>query len=179
MAGHSKWKNIRRKKEITDFKKSQSFTKIARLISVAAKKGGGDVSANPDLRLMVEKAKEARMPKENIERAIKKGTGELEGVSYEEVVYEGFGPDGGAFLIECVTDNKNRTVAELRTIFGKNGGSLGAIGSTAYIFGTDYSNPIFRVKLNKENEVLVENIMNFLDESDDVVEVYDNYESDE
>jgi YebC/PmpR family DNA-binding regulatory protein len=179
MAGHSKWKNIRRKKEITDFKKSQSFTKIARLISVAAKKGGGDASANPDLRLMVEKAKEARMPKENIERAIKKGTGELEGVSYEEVVYEGFGPDGGAFLIECVTDNKNRTVAELRTIFGKNGGSLGTIGSTAYIFGTDYSNPIFRVKLNKENEVLVENIMNFLDESDDVVEVYDNYESDE
>jgi transcriptional/translational regulatory protein YebC/TACO1 len=119
------------------------------------------------------------MPKENIDRAIKKGIGELEGISYEEVVYEGFGPDGGAFLIECVTDNKNRTVAELRTIFGKNGGSLGTIGSTAYIFGTDYSNPIFRVKLNKENEVLVDNIMNFLDESDDVVEVYDNYESDE
>jgi len=179
MAGHSKWKNIRRKKEITDFKKSQSFTKIARLISVAAKKGGGDVSANPDLRLMVEKAKEARMPKENIERAIKKGTGELEGVSYEEVVYEGFGPDGGAFLIECVTDNKNRTVAELRTIFGKNGGSLGTIGSNAYIFGADFNNPIFRVKLNQENEVLVENIMNFLDESDDVVEVYDNYENEE
>lgn len=179
MAGHSKWKNIRRKKEALDFKKSQSFTKIAKLITVSAKRGGGDPVGNPDLRLQIEKAKEARMPKENIERAIKKGTGELEGVSYEEVVYEAFGPDGGAFLIECVTDNKNRTVAELRTIFSKNGGSLGAVGSTSYIFGNDYNNPIFKVKLSEENEELVDNILSFLDESDDVVEVYTNYEDEE
>jgi YebC/PmpR family DNA-binding regulatory protein len=178
MAGHSKWKNIRRKKEALDFKKSQSFTKLAKLISVSAKRGGGDPVANPELRLLIEKAKEARMPKENIERAIKKGTGELEGVSYEEVKYEAFGPDGGAFLIECVTDNKNRTVAELRTIFSKNGGSLGTVGSTTYIFGQDPNNPIFKVKLQTENEVLVDSIMNFLDESDDVVEVYSNYEDD-
>jgi len=179
MAGHSKWKNIRRKKEITDFKKSQSFTKLAKLISVSSKRGGGDPTGNPELRLLIEKAKDARMPKENIERAIKKGTGELEGVNYEEVVYEAFGPDGGAFLIECVTDNKNRTVAEIRTIFSKNGGSFGTVGSTAYIFGNDFDNPIFRVKLNTENEEYVENIMNFLDESDDVIEVYTNYEDEE
>lgn len=179
MAGHSKWKNIRRKKEATDFKKSQSFTKLAKLINVSAKRGGGDTISNPELRLLVEKAKEARMPKENIERAIKKGTGELEGVSYEEVIYEAFGPDGGAFLIECVTDNKNRTVAELRTIFSKNNGSLGTVGSTTYIFGTDYNHPIFRVKLNPENEEFVDKILDFLDESDDVVEVYTNYEDEE
>ena len=179
MAGHSKWKNIRRKKEALDFKKSQSFTKIEKLISVASKRGGGDPVSNPELRLQIEKAKEARMPKENIERAIKKGTGELEGVSYEEVVYEAFGPDGGAFIIECVTDNKNRTVAELRTIFSKNGGSLGTVGSTSYIFGNDFNNPIFKVKLNPENEEFVDNILSFLDESDDVVEVYTNYEDEE
>ncbi|NBO17387.1 MAG: YebC/PmpR family DNA-binding transcriptional regulator [Proteobacteria bacterium] len=179
MAGHSKWKNIRRKKEILDFKKSQSFTKLAKLISVSSKRGGGDPINNPELRLLIEKAKEARMPKENIERAIKKGTGELDGVSYDEVVYEAFGPDGGAFLIECVTDNKNRTVAEIRTIFSKNGGSLGTVGSTSYIFGQDFQNPIFKVKLSPENEEFVENIINFLDESDDVIEVYTNYEDEE
>ncbi len=176
MAGHSKWKNIRRKKEALDFKKSQSFTKLAKLISVSSKRGGGDPVANPELRLLIEKAKEARMPKENIERAIKKGTGELEGVSYEEVNYEAFGPDGGAFLIECVTDNKNRTVAELRTIFSKNGGSMGTVGSASYIFGNDLNNPIFKVKLSSGNIEMVENIINFLDESDDVIEFYTNYE---
>lgn len=179
MAGHSKWKNIKRKKEVTDFKKSQSFTKVARLISMAAKKGGGDPVSNAELRLQIEKAKEARMPKENIERAIKRGTGELEGVNYEEVVYEAYGPDGGAFLIECVTDNTNRTVAEIRTIFSKNGGSMGTPGSTAYIFGTDPNNPIFKVRLNPENIEKVENIINLLDEHDDVNEVYTNYEDEE
>lgn len=179
MAGHSKWKNIRRKKEAMDFKRSQSFTKLAKLISVSSKRNGGDTVSNPELRLLVEKAKEARMPKENIERAIKKGTGELEGVSYEEVVYEAFGPGGGAFLIECLTDNKNRTVAELRTIFSKNGGSLGTVGSTQYIFGGNPQNPIFKVNLEDEHADFVENIFEFLEESDDVSEFFTNYDGEE
>jgi YebC/PmpR family DNA-binding regulatory protein len=180
MSLHSKWANIKRKKAVLDSKRADNWNKILRQLVVAAKKGGGDINANPTLRLMVDKAKEARMPKENIEKAIKRGTGELEGLSYEEAVYEGFGPDGGALLIECLTDNKNRTVAELRTILSKNGGSLGAVGSTAYIFGTDFNNPIFKVKLtSKENEEALEKILDALDDNDDVSEVYTNYEEDE
>lgn len=180
MAGHSKWANIKRKKEIIDFKRSQSFTKLSRLISVASRKaGGGDPEANPSLRLAIEKAKEARMPKENIDKAIKKGTGELEGVSYEEVVYEGFGPGGGSFLIECLTDNRNRTVAEIKTILSKNGGSLGNMGSTSYIFGNDPKNPSFKVEVSEEEAVHVEKIFDALDASDDVTEFYTNYDFDE
>ena len=177
MSLHSKWANIKRKKAVLDSKRADNWNKILRLLTVSAKKGGGDLTSNPNLRLIVEKAKEARMPKENIEKAIKRGTGELEGLTYEEAVYEGFGPDGGAFLIECLTDNKNRTVAELRTILSKNGGSLGTVGSVAYIFGEDYSNPIFRVKLtSKDNEEALEKILDALDENEDVQEVYTNYE---
>lgn len=177
MSLHSKWANIKRKKALLDSKRADNFNKILRILVVAAKKGGGDINSNPALRLAVERAKEARMPKENIEKAIKRGTGELEGQNYEEVVYEGFGPDGGAFLIECLTDNKNRTVAELRTIFSKNGGSLGIVGSTSYIFGSDYSNPIFKVKItSKENEEQLEKLLSALDDNDDVNEVYTNYE---
>ena len=180
MAGHSKWANIKRKKEIIDFKRSQSFTKLSRLISVAARKtGGGDPDSNPSLRLAIEKAKEARMPKENIEKAIKKGTGELEGQRYEEVVYEGFGPGGGSFLIECLTDNKNRTVAEIKTILSKNGGSLGNMGSTSYIFGSDPKNPTFKVSVSEDEIIQVEKIFDALDDNDDVVEFYTNYETDE
>jgi YebC/PmpR family DNA-binding regulatory protein len=177
MSLHSKWANIKRKKAALDSKRADNWNKILRILVVAAKKGGGDPSSNPSLRVAVEKAKESRMPKENIEKAIKRGTGELEGVNYEEVVYEGFGPDGGAFLIECVTDNKNRTVAELRTILSKNGGNLGTVGSAAYIFGNDKENPIFKVKISTpENEILLDKILDSLDENDDVQEVFTNYE---
>lgn len=180
MSLHSKWANIKRKKALLDSKRADNWNKILRLLVVAAKKGGGDINSNPSLRLAVDKAKEARMPKENIEKAIKRGTGEIEGQSFEEAVYEGYGPDGGAILIECLTDNKNRTVAEIRTILSKNGGSLGTVGSAAYIFGDDYHNPIFKVKLStKENEELLEKILEALDENDDVQEVYTNYEEDE
>jgi YebC/PmpR family DNA-binding regulatory protein len=177
MSLHSKWANIKRKKAALDSKRADNWNKILRILVVAAKKGGGDINSNPSLRLAVDKAKEARMPKENIEKAIKRGTGELEGQIYEEAVYEGFGPDGGAILIETLTDNKNRTVAELRTILSKNGGSLGTVGSVAYIFGNDLNNPIFKVKLtSKENEEALEKILDALDENEDVQEVYTNYE---
>ena len=180
MAGHSKWSNIKRKKEILDFKRSQSFTRMSRLISTSARKpGGGDPDANPSLRLAIEKAKEARMPKENIDKAIKKGTGELEGASYEEVVYEGYGPGGGCFLIECLTDNKNRTVAEIRTLLSKNGGSLASPGSTKYIFGDDPSNPVFKASLIEELLPSVEKIMDSLSENEDVIEYFSNYNLEE
>ncbi len=134
MAGHSKWKQIKRKKAVIDAKRGQAFTKLIREITVAARAGGGSVEGNPRLRLAVDTAKAANMPSENIDRAIKKGTGELEGVSYEEIVYEGYGPGGVALYIEVVTDNPNRTVAELRHILERNGGTLGTSGSVAWQF---------------------------------------------
>jgi len=176
MSGHSKWANIKRKKAVLDSKRADNFNKVIRLIVVAAKKGP-DVNSNPTLRLAVEKAKEARLSKENIEKAIKRGSGQLEGQEFEAITYEGFGPEGGALLIECLTDNKNRTVAELRTILSKIGGSLGVAGSTSYIFGNDPENPIFKVKMNAaESEIFLDKILDALDDNDDVQEVYTNYE---
>ena len=134
MAGHSKWANIKHRKARQDAAKSKIFTRIIRELTVSAREGGGDVSANPRLSLALENAKAANMPKDNIERAIKKGTGEIEGESYEEVIYEGYGPSGVAYFVECTTDNNTRTVAEVRFIFSKHGGNLGTIGSVAYLF---------------------------------------------
>ena len=134
MSGHSKWSTIKRKKGALDAKRGKIFTKIARDISVAARMGGGDPAGNPALRLALAAAKAANMPKENQERAIKKGTGELEGADPEEVVYEGRGPFGTAFMVEALTDNKNRTVAEVRNLFTKAGGELGASGSVGWMF---------------------------------------------
>jgi len=134
MSGHSKWSSIKHKKAATDAKRGKIFTKLIKEITVAARSGGGDESANPRLRAAIQAAKSENMPKENIERAIKKGTGELEGVSYEESIYEGYGPGGAAVLVESLTDNKNRTVADIRSIFGKNGGSLGENGCVAWMF---------------------------------------------
>ncbi len=134
MAGHSKWSKIKRKKAVNDQKRGQGFTKIIREMTVAAREGGGDPNFNPRLRLAVDAAKSANMPQENIERAIKRGTGELEGVTYEEVVYEGYGPGGVALYIETVTDNQKRTVAEVRHLLDKNGGNLGTAGSVAWQF---------------------------------------------
>ena len=134
MAGHSKWSQIKRKKAVNDQKRGQIFTKVIRELTVAAREGGGDPNFNPRLRLAVDAAKSANMPQENIDRAIKRGTGELEGVTYEEVAYEGYGPGGVALYIETLTDNQKRTVAEVRHLLDKNGGNLGTSGSVAWQF---------------------------------------------
>ena len=134
MAGHSKWKQIKRKKAVTDQKRAASWTKVIREITIAAKSGGGDPAGNPRLRLAIDAAKAVNMPNDNIERAVKKGTGELEGSSYEEVTYEGYGPGGAAIVIEASTDNANRTVAEIRHAFSRNGGNLGATNSVLWMF---------------------------------------------
>jgi YebC/PmpR family DNA-binding regulatory protein len=134
MSGHSKWSTIKHKKGAADAKRGKIFTKLIKEITVAARMGGGDVDANPRLRTAVAGAKAQNMPQDNIQRAIKKGTGDLEGVNYEEITYEGYGPGGAAILIESMTDNKNRTVGEVRAILGKNGGNMGESGCVAYMF---------------------------------------------
>ena len=134
MSGHSKWATIKRKKAATDAKRGQVFTKLIREITVAAREGGGDPNFNPRLRLAVDTAKTSNMPSENIDRAIKKGTGELEGVNYEEVSYEGYGPGGVALFIETLTDNAKRTVADVRHILDRHAGNLGTSGSVAWQF---------------------------------------------
>jgi len=134
MSGHSKWSSIKHKKGAADAKRGKLFTKLIKEITVAARMGGGDPDANPRLRSAVITAKGENMPKDNIERAIKKGTGELEGVNYEESTYEGYGPGGAAVLIESLTDNKNRAVADIRHIFSKCGGNLGENGCVAWMF---------------------------------------------
>jgi len=134
MAGHSKWKQIKRKKAVTDARRASAWTKIIREITVAAKAGGADPNGNPRLRLAIDSARAVNMPKENIERAVKKGTGELDGAAFEELTYEGYGPGGAAIFIEATTDNANRTVAEIRHAFSRNGGNLGASNSVAWMF---------------------------------------------
>jgi YebC/PmpR family DNA-binding regulatory protein len=134
MAGHSKWANIQHRKGRQDAKRGKIFTRLIKEITVAAKMGGGDSSMNPRLRLAVEKAYENNMPKDNIERAIKRGSGGLDGVNYEEIRYEGYGPNGAAVIVDTLTDNRTRTVAEVRHAFTKYGGNLGATGSVAFLF---------------------------------------------
>ena len=134
MAGHSKWANIKHRKAAQDAKRGKVFTKHIREITVAARQGGGDADSNPRLRIAIDKALGANMTRDTIERAITRGTGDLEGVSYEEIRYEGYGPEGIAILVECTTDNKNRTVAEVRHAFSKYNGNMGTEGSVAYMF---------------------------------------------
>ncbi|NOY70731.1 MAG: YebC/PmpR family DNA-binding transcriptional regulator [Deltaproteobacteria bacterium] len=134
MSGHSKWANIKHKKGAEDAKRGKIFTKIIKEIIVAAKMGGGDPSANPRLRSAITNAKQNNLPKDNVERAIKKGTGDLEGVNYEEASYEGYGPGGAAVYLESLSDNKNRTVADVRHTFSKHGGNLGENGCVAWMF---------------------------------------------
>jgi YebC/PmpR family DNA-binding regulatory protein len=134
MAGHSKWANIKHRKAAADAKKGKVFTRLIKEITVAAKLGGGDPNSNPRLRLAVDKAREANMTKDSVQNAIKRGSGALEGVSYEEARYEGYGPGGAAVLVDCLTDNRTRTVAEVRHAFTKNGGNLGSDGSVSYLF---------------------------------------------
>jgi YebC/PmpR family DNA-binding regulatory protein len=134
MAGHSKWANIQHRKGRQDAKRGKIFTRLIKEIAVAARLGGGDTGSNPRLRLAVEKAYENNMPKDTVERAIKRGSGELEGVTYEEVRYEGYGIGGAAVMVDCMTDNRTRTVADVRHAFSKNGGNLGTDGSVAFLF---------------------------------------------
>jgi YebC/PmpR family DNA-binding regulatory protein len=134
MAGHSKWKQIKHKKAAADAKRGAAFTKLIKEITVAARQGGGDPAGNARLRTAIDAAKAANMPNDNVERAIKKGTGELEGVTYEEATYEGFGPGGAAIIVQVTTDNLNRTVAEIRHLFGRYGGNLGGPNSVAWMF---------------------------------------------
>ncbi|MBU4149304.1 MAG: YebC/PmpR family DNA-binding transcriptional regulator [Candidatus Omnitrophica bacterium] len=134
MSGHSKWASIKHKKAATDAKRGKLFTKLIKEITVAARRGGGDIDKNPSLRTAIDRAKQANMPADNIDRAVKKGTGELEGVNYEEFTMEGYGPGGVAIMVELLTDNRNRTTADIRNIFSKKNGSLAGAGSVSWMF---------------------------------------------
>lgn len=150
MAGHSKWANTKHRKGAQDAKRGKIFTKLAKEIAVASRMGGGDADANPRLRAAIVEARTVNMPKDNIERAIKKGTGELEGVNYEEITYEGYGPGGVAMLVECMTDNRNRTVGEVRFFFSKAGGNMGETGCVSYMFDKKGSLLIEKGALDEE-----------------------------
>ena len=157
MAGHSKWKQIKHYKAAADAKRGAKFTKMIREITVAAKAGGGDPNGNPRLRTAIDIAKAASMPKDNIERAIKKGTGELEGVDYSEVLYEGYGPGGVALMIAALTDNPNRTVAEVRHKLSRGGGNLGATNSVAWMF--DRKGQIYVDAAGRDEDTLMEAVL--------------------
>jgi len=157
MSGHSKWATTKRKKAAIDSKRGKAFTKIIKEITIAAREGGGDPAGNPRLRLAVDNAKAVNMPADNIERAIKKATGELEGAVYHELTYEGYGPAGIAILVEVATDNKNRTVAEVRHLFSKGGGGMGETGSVAWMF--DKKGVITLPKQNKSEDDMMEIIL--------------------
>ncbi|MCA9390439.1 YebC/PmpR family DNA-binding transcriptional regulator [candidate division WWE3 bacterium] len=177
MAGHSHWAQIKRKKEATDVKKGKIFTKYSKLITHAAREGGGDPNFNPTLADAIRRAKSENVPKETIEKAIGKGTGELEGVHFETRVYEGYGPAGEAYLIEVLTDSINRTVAELRFILSKNEGSLATSGSAAYIFGDNPEEPSFMIPI--EDAKTAEKVLKLydeLEEHDDIQQIYSNSE---
>ena len=154
MSGHSKWSTIKHKKGATDAKRGKIFTKIIKEITVAARMGGGDPETNPRLRSALASARSENMPKDTFERAIKKGTGDLEGVNYEEILYEGYGPGGVAVLVECLTDNRNRTIAEIRQAFGKAGGNVGTAGCVAWMF--DKKGLIIVNKEDSDEETLME-----------------------
>ncbi len=150
MAGHSKWANIKRRKGAQDQKRGKIFTKLIKEITVAARIGGGDPTGNPRLRAAIDAAKSVNMPKDNIDRGIKKGTGELEGVIYDEITYEGYGPGGVAVIVECMTDNRNRTVADVRHYFSKSGGNLGETGCVSWMFDKKGSLIIEKGKISEE-----------------------------
>lgn len=158
MSGHSKWHTIKHKKGAADAKRGKIFTRIIKELTIAAKLGGGDPDANPRLRTVIAEAKSHNMPAENIRRAIRRGTGEEEGVSYEEVTYEGYGPGGAALIIETMTDNRNRTVGELRHLLSRHGGSLGEVNSVAWMF--DKKSLVTLAREKAEEDVLMEAVLN-------------------
>jgi YebC/PmpR family DNA-binding regulatory protein len=172
MSGHSKWHSIKHKKAATDSKRGRLFTRLIKEMTAAARMGGGDSDANPRLRLAIATAKAANMPAENIKRAVMRGTGELPGVSYEDVNYEGYGPGGVAIFLEVLTDNRNRTVAEIRHIFSKNGGNLGESGCVGWMF--DRRGYFVVEKSAADEEMLLETVLNA--GADDMREDGDNFE---
>ncbi|MDD2388491.1 MAG: YebC/PmpR family DNA-binding transcriptional regulator [Desulfobacterales bacterium] len=172
MSGHNKWSSIKHKKGAADAKRGKVFTKLIKEITVAARSGGGDPDANPRLRSAILAAKSENMPKDNIERAVKKGTGELDGVTYEEANYEGYGPGGAAVLIESLTDNKNRAVADIRYIFNKAGGNMGENGCVSWMF--DKKGYLEFEKSAVEEELLMETALEA--GAEDVREVDDSFE---
>lgn len=177
MSGHSKWSTIKRQKGSNDAKRGQLFTKLGRGITVAVRKGGADVETNPLLRQAVEDAKAANLPKENIEKAIQKASGGGQGVVLDEIVIEAYGPQGVAFLVVCLSDNRNRTIAEVRSVFTRHGGRLADAGATAYIFATSPENPSFQITVTESGEAkkLVD-LSQSLEDLDDVQKVYSNFE---
>lgn len=176
MSGHSKWKTIKHKKGLKDAKRGKLFTKLGRVITVAAQGGGPDPESNPTLRTAIEKAKDGDMPKDTIQRAIERGAGGGEGTSFQELVLEGYGPEGVAIVCEILTDNRNRTVAEIRKLFDQYDGSLGEQGSATYIF-KDPEKPLFEVKIeNKTQAEKVLGLVEALDEHDDVQNVLANFD---
>ncbi|AXM89649.1 YebC/PmpR family DNA-binding transcriptional regulator [Anoxybacillus ayderensis] len=180
MAGHSKWKNIQRRKNAQDAKRGKLFMKLAKEIYVAAKMGGGDPTTNATLRLAIEKAKSANMPNENIERAIKKATGNQEHTHYEEIRYEGYGPGGVAVMVICLTDNKNRTASNVRVAFSKNGGNLGETGCVSYLFDRKGLIVIAREDLNiDEDDMLLQAIEAGADEMETTEDSFEIYTSPE
>src|SRR5262245_23444267 len=174
MSGHSKWHSIKHKKGALDAKRGKLFTKIIREMSIAARIGGGDPGSNPRLRTAVDKAKSVNMPADNIKRAIQKGTGELEGSTYEEITLEGFGPGGVAVLVEGSSDSRNRTVSEIRHIFTKNGGNLGGAGTVSYMFKPKGTITIATSKTTEEKlmEVVLDAGADDIQTSDDFFEVF-------
>ena len=172
MSGHSKWSTIKHKKGAADAKRGKLFSKIIKEITVAARLGGGDPAANPRLRTVADKARAANMPNDNIDRAIKKGTGELEGTTYEEITFEGYGPNGVAVMIEALTDNRNRTVSEIRHIFSKGGGNLGENGCVAWMFAKK-SIFTFNSSIGEEKlmDIVLESGADDIESEDDVLTV--------
>ena len=173
MSGHSKWSSIKHKKALKDARRGKAFTKFIKEITVAARLGGGDPDSNPRLRTAVITARQNSMPTENIERAIKKGTGELEGVSYEEVTYEGYGPGGVAILVQALTDNRNRTVADLRSILQKHGGNLATAGAVGWMFQKRGLITVERAGVDEDRvmEVALEGGAEDVRESGDILEI--------
>jgi len=176
MSGHSHSKTIKHRKDAVDAKRGKIFSKISRLISVAAKEKGGDPETNPKLKLAIEKAKSSNMPKDNVEKAIKRGTGQLEGIKIEEFVYEAYGPAGTALIIEGITDNKNRTLAEIKNILSRFNGKLANSGSVKYLFdkkGEDWLAK-YPLEIDLKTKEQVEKLFEALDENEDVQEIYSN-----
>lgn len=180
MAGHSKWKNIQHRKNAQDAKRGKLFMKLSKELYVAARTGGGDPDTNPGLRLVMDKARDANMPNDNIERAIKKATGDLEGVDYEDITYEGYGPGGVAIMVKVLTDNKNRSASEIRHIFSKNNGNLGESGCVAFMFHRKGLLTIERNKPDADDDVMLEAIeagAEDIETQDDVYEIYTDPEN--
>lgn len=176
MSGHSHWSTIKRQKESQDQKRGQIFAKIAREIQVAAR-DGVDPNFNPKLRLSLDKAKKASLPQENIKRAIEKGSGKGKGSALEEVILEGYGPSGVAIMLKALTDNKKRTLSEIRHIFNEHGGSLGEQGSAAYIFKDDPEKPTFTIPITNEKDAKkVLELVETLDEQEEIVDIYSNFD---